>query len=251
MRGADGTAPVVAPQKYWAAHYQCGKGHKAADDWFRGYSDGACAAKNCCGCYVDVPYSNCAPAIRDPYFCNQADCGYPCNDPYVTEHYAPPIEYPMATDSQQLSAPPAKPAEASAGNTAAEATPAKATEVPDPPGSNRKSDGIKGKVDSLINPNEDSKGTSNGYSLPPFRDVSAPRTLNHGDLRPGTPANSPYSTTTPTPRTQPVGLGLEDYRPVEETQPSLPESSPKYELPTYDSASSRYAPVQPAQPIKF
>ncbi|MEM7313290.1 MAG: hypothetical protein AAF497_09075, partial [Planctomycetota bacterium] len=276
MRGADGTPPVVAPQKYWGAFYQCGKGHAAADDWFRGYGDGACAAKQCCGSYVDVPYSANVVGIQDPYYCSQDSCGYAC-DPYLTE---PIVEAPPETYYSEES-------QTESTETSVESkpdAPSKPNDVPSPP--NVDSKGSSGADAPANKPEENSQGQGR-FTMPPFESARMPRPLNQGPtsseyqdptsneyrnairdlLRSKTNTvrseQVPVSTSTPPAgesnrvpanRTVPQSLPIiqPDVLPKRREAPAgaLPQSSPNYELPAYDAADARYAPVQPALPIK-
>lgn len=77
--GKDCRVPPVAPQKYWAAKYQCCEGQQAVQDWFRGFECGLTAAQACGHpAFNDVPTSACPPVLNKTA-CGTCYAADPCN----------------------------------------------------------------------------------------------------------------------------------------------------------------------------
>jgi hypothetical protein len=45
--GGTGSPPAIPPRRYWKLKYRTPKGHRAVQDWYAGFRDGAAEARDC------------------------------------------------------------------------------------------------------------------------------------------------------------------------------------------------------------
>ena len=104
---ADGTTapPPVPPRRYWKTHYQTPQGHRAIEDWYAGYAQGATAARESNGRqWITVP-SSLAPLDFSPAYTTSA-APAPSAGPQHEPILHSPREVPPELPDKEVGRPP-------------------------------------------------------------------------------------------------------------------------------------------------